>query len=325
LLCGIAILYLTHIARGQYPPPAGQPGSTAIFKDSSIFINWAKNCTTIIGYINIVDTTIQDAGSNKANFGVPTDATGISDDHVVSLGDGGSATLTFDPPIADGEGFDFAVFENGLNNTFLELAFVEVSSDGSRYIRFPSASLTPENPQVGTFGALDATKLNNFAGKYRVFYGTPFDLAEVADSAGLDVLHIRSVRIVDVVGTMKAGYSTYDSYGHKVNDPWPTNFYTGGFDLDAVGVIHEGSQSVSEGNDSGIGVFPNPCSGQVKISVPAGQRVNVNLVNILGNHVLQELATGTITLDLSRVNPGVLIGQFTFSDGTLIYRKIIKQ
>ena len=24
-----------------------------------------------------------------------------------------------------------------------------------------------------------------------------------------------------------------------INDPWPTNFSTGGFDLDAVGVVHE--------------------------------------------------------------------------------------
>ncbi|MFN6048554.1 MAG: T9SS C-terminal target domain-containing protein, partial [Bacteroidota bacterium] len=47
---------------------------------------------------------------------------------VVSLGDGGIATLTFDPPITNGDGFDFAVFENTFLDTFLELAFVEVST-----------------------------------------------------------------------------------------------------------------------------------------------------------------------------------------------------
>ena len=34
-------------------------------------------------------------------------------------------------------------------------------------------------------------------------------------------------------------YSRCDSQGHQINDPWPTNFPTGGFDLDAVGVINE--------------------------------------------------------------------------------------
>ena len=36
------------------------------------------------------------------------------------VGDGGSAILTFDTPIANGPGFDFAVFENGFSDTFLE-------------------------------------------------------------------------------------------------------------------------------------------------------------------------------------------------------------
>ena len=36
-------------------------------------------------------------------------------------------------------------------------------------------------------------------------------------------------------------YASYDSQRHQINDPWPTAFDigTGGFDLDAVGVINE--------------------------------------------------------------------------------------
>jgi hypothetical protein len=325
LLYGIAMMYMPFVARGQFPPPAGQPGSTAIFKDTTIFVNWAKACTIHVGYINISDTSIQDAGSNKANFGVPSDAIGKSDDHVVSLGDGGFATLFFDPPIADGQGFDFAVFENGLNDTFLELAFVEVSSDGEKFVRFPSSSLTAEDPQIATFGSLNATNLNNLAGKYRVFYGTPFDLNGLSDSSGLDILHISNVRVIDVVGCMKPGYSTYDSFGHKVNDPWPTNFYTGGFDLDAVGVIHEATQSVPDGNGSGINVFPNPCSDQLKILNPSGLRIIVDLVNFMGKSVLHESLTGKINIDMTRFDPGMYIVQCTFEDGTRMYQKVVKQ
>ena len=33
-------------------------------------------------------------------------------------------------------------------------------------------------------------------------------------------------------------YASYDSQGNIINDPFPTPFETGGFDLDAIGVIH---------------------------------------------------------------------------------------
>ena len=72
------------------------------------------------------------------DFGEPEDATGMAGDgRVVSLGDGGVAILTFDTPLSDGPGPDFAVFENAFLETFLELAFVEVSSDDVNYFRFP--------------------------------------------------------------------------------------------------------------------------------------------------------------------------------------------
>ena len=43
-------------------------------------------------------------------------------DRVVSLGEGGTITLRFEPPISDGDGDDFAVFENSVVEGFLELA-----------------------------------------------------------------------------------------------------------------------------------------------------------------------------------------------------------
>jgi hypothetical protein len=215
---------------------------------------------------------------------------------VVSLGDGGMATLSFQKPITNRNGYDFVVFENSYNNSFLELAFVEVSSDGNNFFRFDAVSLTDPNTQVGGFGSVDTTNINNLAGKYRAGYGTPFDLQELAGTQGLDINSITRVRIIDVVGCIQsadfnndgfvnfsdysvlagaylstpgnvrwnqrcdiaasygiidmadieeftfqwfAEWSSMDSVGNKINDPWPTPFDTGGFDLDAIGVIHQ--------------------------------------------------------------------------------------
>ena len=309
----------------QYPPPAGQPGSTAIFRDSSIVINWAKSCSVQLGYINITDTSVYYAGSNKANYGIPEDAIGRADDHVVSLGDGGIATLTFDPPVKNGDGFDFAVFENGLNDVFLELAFVEVSSDGNRFVRFPSVSLTQDSTQIYTFGTLDATKIDNLAGKYRVLFGTPFDLEKIKDSSGIDLQNIHMVRIIDVVGCINPLFATHDSYGHIVNDPWPTPFNTGGFDLDAVGVINENLQSVENLFFSNIRIFPNPVQQRVQVVVPSGGQVLFELFNVRGEMILSKMVVkGSKILDLSGIPAGIYAGIVTYPDGRIETRKIIK-
>ena len=65
---------------------------------------------------------------------------------VVSLGKGGYVVLTFDPPIADGPGADFIVFENafyyGSGQVFDEWMIVKVSQDGQVWYTFPYDSVT---------------------------------------------------------------------------------------------------------------------------------------------------------------------------------------
>jgi hypothetical protein len=149
-------------------------------------------------------------------------AAGNSSD-IVSLGRGGQITLTFDAPIENGKGWDFAVFENAFSDTFLELAYVEVSSDGTSFVRFNNDSLTSK--PVSGFGSVDPTNIDCLAGKYRQGYGTPFDLADV----GLD--QATHVRLIDIVGDG----SDKDTSGDIIYDPYPT-VGSAGFDIDAIGV-----------------------------------------------------------------------------------------
>ena len=223
---------------GRFCGPVGTEGCDAIKADSSAFVAWATGITVVRGPQNISNPSgpVATTGADSNALGMPT-LNNTSD--VVCLGDGGMATLTFARPITNGDGPDFAVFENSFGDTFLELAFVEVSSDGSRFVRFPATSLTPTETQTGPYASTDATMINNLAGKYRIGYGTPFDLEELRDSTGIDIDSIVYVRVIDVVGSVNPQYATYDAFGHMVNDPWPTPFAAGGFDLSGVGVIHE--------------------------------------------------------------------------------------
>ena len=229
-------------AQGPYAPAAGQPKSTAVHKDSAIFKSWASGIEVKRGPVNIGDLTASFNGSNLASFGAPGLALGNAEESafgVVSLGDGGTATLSFDRPVSNGPGVDFAVFENSFSDTYLELAFIEVSSDGKKFVRFPAISLTQTKEQLG--GApIDPTNIYNLAGKYRLAYGTPFDLDDIKDSIGIDLNNIRFVRVRDVVGSINPAYATYDSKGNVINEPWPSAYHSCGFDLDALGLIHSG-------------------------------------------------------------------------------------
>ncbi|MEL7038956.1 MAG: PEP-CTERM sorting domain-containing protein [Cyanobacteria bacterium J06592_8] len=228
-----------------------------------LFVSWAT------GYINYLPTegVLEQWQTPEQALG---EVTGTSVD-IVSLGEltteqinssvnPGEITLTFDRAIRNSEGADFAVFENGFGfadtgNLFAELAYVEVSTDGVNFARFPSISLTPD--QLDPIGQINPTQVYNLAGKHinngvvisedefvQTSWGTPFDLdvlAEIAQQDLVDLNNINFVRIVDIPGN---GAFT-DTEGNPIYDPWQTPIPgSGGFDLEAIGVIN--AQAVPE-------------------------------------------------------------------------------
>lgn len=310
----------------QFPPGAGHQGTTAMYVDSLAFIGWATGCEVTRGFVNIADTTVTYNGLNRASYGTEADALGKADNSVISLGDGGSATLTFESPVMNESGPDFAVFENSLDGAFLELGFVEVSSDGKNFFRFPSVTFVQDTIQIATFGSIDPTKINNFAGKYQVLYGTPFDLDVMKNIPGLDVGNITHVRITDVVGDIDPQFASHDSQGTIVNDPWTTPFNTCGFDLDAVGVIHSLNESVNNRKEhSGITLFPNPVRTGFTIKIPGRRPASFHLLTAMGLLVLEmENVSNNATIDLSSLHAGIYLGIFTFPDGSTESGTIIK-
>lgn len=288
----ISFILLAAAAQGQFAPAAGVQGSTAIHKDDQLFKAWATGCVLQRGYQDIADPSL-----GYATVGDETSPTGKAGTNgIVSLGDAGIATLTFAQPVYNGPGFDFAVFENGFPTgeegmAFLEFAFVEVSSDGINFVRFDAVSHIPDTAQLAMVG-IDCSLVNNLAGKYANGYGTPFDLEELKDKPGLNVNAITHVRVIDVVGSVNPLYATYDSEGHKVNDPYPTGFASGGFDLDAVGVINSlGPNAINDIKAlSGLQVFPNP--------VAMGAHVTLNTTNHLGEPLVITDAYGRIVHEL---------------------------
>lgn len=277
--------------------PAPPPGSTDFAKHSDpnsirihpLFRGWASGC---LQYLPSDSDWFPNFGWNDPTHalgpatGNPFDITSLGDLDEQELAAGvwpGSITLTFGDPkqpediryIRNGRGYDFAVFENGILSQFntgggsvagkmmAELAFVEVSTDGFVFARFPSVSLTAG--RVGPYGTIDVTDVYNLAGKHpnadSVCVGTPFDLDDLRDhplvrEGRVDLERICFVRIVDIPGSGAfmdqarefVDPATYDPNsmphfspyltGHPIYDAWLT-FGSGGFDLEAVGVLRE--------------------------------------------------------------------------------------
>ncbi len=226
--CNSVVFSFIYDVRESYPPIAGEALSTAIALDDESIIGWA----TAVENISYGEEVIEEWRSPEKALG---QAEGTAFD-IVSLGRGGNITLSFNPPISNGDGYDFAVFENSFSDNFLELAYVEVSSDGVNFMRFDSGYLgdTP----VDRYGSIDTGLIGGLGGKYRQGYGDPFDLEvfvnrEEVLSGLFDLGAIKYVRIVDIIGDG----NMHDSFGHPIYDPVLTT-NSAGFDLDAIAVLN---------------------------------------------------------------------------------------
>ncbi len=250
---GILFLLTVSMSMASGAAWAGPYTEAGYHYTSPLFTGWAT------GYLNYIpapalnpanDGKYTSDGGVATQFRTPQNALGVANNTIVSLGDlyqsqidagvlPGEITLTFDKAITNGTGDDFAVFENGFwsgGKLFAELGYVEVSTDGTHWARFPSVSLTPS--PVGAYGTIDPTDVHNLMGKHERYYGTGFDLDDLIDNMlvvdGLvDLSRINYVKVIDIPGSG----NFLDSQGNPIYDAWVT-WGSGGVDLDAVGVIN---------------------------------------------------------------------------------------
>lgn len=312
----IPIAPVSPLVSGPFCGAAETEGSQAVAYTDSRIKGWATGCTLVLGPQDIADPD-----SPLVSYGDSTQALGPCTDNnlnVVSLGDGGMATLTFLNPITNGEGPDFAVFENSFNDNFLELAFVEVSTDGEHFVRFPATSLTSPCHNVGPYGGIDPTYIDGLAGKYRTGFGTAFDLEQLRDSANINIDSILFVRVIDVVGSNNPEHATYDQYGHIIIDPYPTASYSSGFDLDGICVLNwieinnPDTNTTPEGIitplASSVTIYPNPASTQATVTVAHQGQHTLALYDITGRQLRNLTFQGTATtLSLAELPNGLYI------------------
>ncbi len=238
------LVFSQTLLAGIYSKPSNDPTNpydAPVSKSDSSIVAWAN---TVIDYSPApgVSPTFQNPETGYGSLG------DLTQDQIDEGILPGSITLGFELGISDEDGHDFAVFENGFaygspNGLFAELAYVEVSSNGTDFARFDSIS-TNTAPVAGSggFSGWDTTNIYNLAGKNQSGWGTPFDLAELAGhelvlNGLVDLSDIRYVRLVDIPGT---GHYL-DSLGNPILDAHLTTG-SGGYDFrltEGIGVINQ--------------------------------------------------------------------------------------
>lgn len=305
ILCTLLALPVAYSATAQHNLDAA-----AIKFDDTRISQWAATCVVERGWLDIADKA-----QGYASAGADQNATGPlapTSTNIVSLGDSGVAVLTFAEPIHNVDGPDFAVFENGFldpvdsGRAFLELAFVEVSSDGVNYVRFPAYYNGQDTAQIDNFTYAKGQDYVNLAGRYIHGYGTPFDLEALRDSAAVDIDNITHVRIVDVIGSLDPAIGSKDADGRIINDPYATAFASGGFDLTGVAVLNATGTNITTPEAIGnISLRPNPATNNIVISIDRIHTFYYQIVNISGKTVLQGNAGSGAAIGVSGLPAGV--------------------
>ncbi|PCJ63707.1 MAG: hypothetical protein COA58_15295 [Bacteroidetes bacterium] len=283
----LAIIFTTFTCSAQFDGPGGELGSKSVHKDATSIIAWASGGTLNRGYRQINDTA-----EGRVAVGTLESALGSFDGSVVSLGDGGSIILTFDSPIQNNEGYDFAVFENGFKvgfSYYLELAHVEVSENGIDYTRFPSECVVDSSFQTNNFSYTKPEELYNLAGKHQAPYGTLFDLEEIGLS------EIKYIKLIDVVGSIIDSIGTRDSKGRIINEPFPSPFESGGFDLDAVAAVNGALLKKEERVLKHVRIYPSLAAVNETIHIEAPHNAVVQVSDIQGK-IVSTNTTGELKL-----------------------------
>jgi hypothetical protein len=130
------------------------------------------------------------------------------------------------------------------------------------------------------------------------------------------------------LGSLDNNFAKRDSRGVKINDPWPTPFGSSGFDLDAVGVIHQyGNLGMSDTKKETTFQFKNPINANQNLIIRFDENIqngilricNINGSVVLEKHIIKNNMESSIRFD----NQGMYFISLETGDGIITKALIV--
>ena len=116
------------------------------------------------------------------------------------------------------------------------------------------------------------------------------------------------------MGSINSSIGSVDSDGNIINDPFPTEFESGGFDLDAVGVINENKfVGLHHLPILNLNIYPNPA--QLEFKINNTQTGLIEIISLNGTVLYSNQLEPNETIDLTKFKSGVYIVKFSNQTG----------
>jgi hypothetical protein len=141
---------------------------------------------------------------------------------------------------------------------------------------------------------------------------------------GLNTDSITHVKVIDVIGSINPIYASYDQNNHIINEHYPTPYPQGGFDLDAVGVIHQLVNGDDEQERETIHFYPNPVNDQLFLQGDISTIDFIQITDEFGRIIqIQKQFTHHI-ISFSELKAGMYCLNVILKNGTIKHQKILK-
>jgi hypothetical protein len=123
-----------------------------------------------------------------------------------------------------------------------------------------------------------------------------------------------------VVGSIHRNFCSYDTQQNIINDPYPTDFISGGFDIDALGIIHQlyPTSTLNEGKENIVSIYPNPCQNQLYIQ--SSEKIKRGtVVSLEGKVIWKSKEIDQNNIDVSSLKEGIYLLKLETVIGTFMH------
>lgn len=200
------------------------------------------------------------------------------------------------------------------NGTEVGSAVIVSLYDTTTVFNTPGAAASLSNP-IAQSDVIEITQTNLDEGRVVGLFITPANIAAGAYYATIRLLSQGNLYPITILDDATVPQPGGDGLIFIPND----NVYTNG-NAPAVRAVLNPTVGISEAALEGVGLFPNPTTGILRLSSTYAEAHTIEVMDLLGARVMTERISGNGTIDLTGMAKGIYLVRVSNSKGSLVQR-----